>query len=452
VNIKLALAHALVLVTPLLVAGCGDDAGPTTGDEQHLDSGPKLRFDEYQVLFTNPVCKEYRYDQEVLSNAGDVLEAKPQNVFCSQSDSAPSAARPESPQNKLLTWIDDPETKEIFFTYLSYSNSAVTKALCNAITERDVKVTFVIDSTSDTTKANQLLACKPKSGDADRAPVMHQRGHEGGIGYAHNKLFLVNPGAETMKLAFSSGNMSSGVVLHHENWHFITLPSDTFFAQAHLCMMEAELDHHSSKAEYKEFISSCKTAISFKEESDIKTFFSPAEGSKASKRLMDSVAVATSIDIAAHRFSYTTLIKGLKARLGGSKPPAMRIITDDDTYWAGQGEAVGDNQSFEYWNVQNLVDIGAEAKWMETNHAEHLLHHNKYLILTMPKSSGEKSAVFGGAGNLTGTAFSENWENFYYITIPSVVKQFRTQYTHVWNDLATATDDLPAENVLPPTQ
>jgi hypothetical protein len=88
---------------------------------------------------------------------------------------------------------------------------------------------------------------------------------------------------------------------------------------------------------------------------------------------------------------------------------------------------------------------------METNHGEHLLHHNKYLILNQPKSAGP-SAVFGGAGNLTGTAFTENWENFYYITIPTVVEQFRKQYTHVWNDLGTDSDDLPSEDILPPIE
>ena len=448
---KTAFSFALVVASSFLVAGCGgeDDAGSA---EEHLDSGPKLKFDEYEVLFTNPVCKEYGYDGEVVSNGGKTLTAKPRDVFCSQADSAASAARPESPQNKLISWIKDPSTTEIFFTYLSFSNSTVTKELCKAITERDVKVTFVLDSDSDRAKADQLLACKPESGDPDRAPRFEMRGHEGGIGYAHNKLFLINPGSETIKLAFSSGNMSSGVVLHHENWHFITLAAKTYFAQAHLCMMEAELDHHSSKSEYKSFIEECKAAISAKEESDIKTFFAPAEGSRASQRLMDAVKKAKSIDIAAHRFSYSTLIKGLESRLEGSKPPAMRIITDDDTYWAGHGEAVGDNQSFEFDNVERLTDAGAEAKWMETNHGEHLLHHNKFLILNMPSGSSQKSAVFGGAGNLTGTAFNENWENFYWISIPSVVKKFRDQYDHMWNDLATSTEDLPSENVLPPTQ
>ena len=111
---KTAFSFALVLASSFLVAGCGGEDDPSTGDEQHLDSGPKLKFDEYEVLFTNPICKEYSYDGEVVSNGGKTLTAKPRNVFCSKADSAASAARPESPQNKLITWIQDPSTTEIF--------------------------------------------------------------------------------------------------------------------------------------------------------------------------------------------------------------------------------------------------------------------------------------------------------------------------------------------------
>jgi len=445
------VAHALIALATSCLAACGGSDSAETGDEEHLDEGPKLAFDEYRVLFTNPVCKKYAYgpDQNVTSEGGEKLLAKPENVFCSHFDSAVSGNRPESPQFQLLEWIKDPATTEIFFTYLSYSNSAVTKELCKAISERDVKVTFIIDSSSDRAKADELLACKSKT--AENAPRFEMRGHEGGIGFAHNKIFIVNPNADKMRIAFSSGNMSSGVVLHHENWHFITLPSKTFFAQEHICVMNAELDHHASKSEYRASLNECRAAIPFKEESDIKAFFAPADGSRASTTLMNAVKTATSIDVAAHRFSYTTLVKALGARLSGSKKPKMRIVTDDDTWWAGHGHVTGDNQSFEYWNIKGLTDQGAEVKWMETNHGEHLLHHNKYLILNQSKSGGP-SAVFGGAGNLTGTAFNENWENFYYITIPEVVEQFRKQYDHVWNDLGTDTNDLPSEDILPPLQ
>jgi glutamine synthetase type III len=85
---------------------------------------------------------------------------------------------------------------------------------------------------------------------------------------------------------------------------------------------------------------------------------------------------------------------------------------------------------------------------METNHDAHLLHHNKFLILDSYYDE-DPDAVFCGAGNLTGTGFSENWENYYYVTIPEVVEAFRTQYEHMWNNLATPGERMPTDNVMP---
>lgn len=437
------LASLLALTTAGLM-GCGAEPIDSS-DEQFATEGPPLKYDEYEVRFTNPLCVDYPYDQDVRSVSGKQLTQKPKDVFCTSNDSPASAARPESPMTKLLSWINDPKTKEIFFTYLSFSNSTVQKALCTAITQRNVKVTFVLDSSSDTAKADMLLACQPS--DPSKKPRMEKRGHTSGIGYAHNKMFLVNPGADTVKIAFSSGNMSSGVTLHHENWHFITLPSDTYFAQAHICMMKAELDAYQSKNEYRASIESCIAATGLKEERDVKSFMVPADRGRASKQLVAAIKAARGVDIAAHRFSYSAMVGALKSMLDSQGIP-VRIVADDDMYWAGQGEAVGDNMSFEFYNVKSLTNRGAEVKWMETNHDQHLLHHNKFLVFDM--GGQDKDAVWCGAGNLTGTGFTTNWENYYYITIPEVVDAYKDQYEHMWKDLATDEGDLPESNIMPP--
>jgi phospholipase D-like protein len=437
----------LLAIAALPLIGCAADDEVAEGAE-FATAGPALKYDSWEVLATNPVCKEYVYGEDVFSVAGEKIAAKPVNVFCSsKNDSGPSGSRPESPQYRLIEWIKDPSTTEIFFTYLSFSNSKVQTELCNAIKERSVKVTFVLDSGSDTVKADALMACQPGDGKPEHMPRFEKRGHTPGIGYAHNKIFMVNPTSDTIKFAFGSGNMSSGVVLHHENWHFITLPAATHFAQAHLCVMQAELDHYQSAKEFKAFLKTCRAAIPYPEERDAQVWFAPAEGSRASKALTDAIAKAESIDIAAHRFSYTTMINAIMKELDGWEPPAVRIVTDDDTFWAGQDEIVGDNQPFEFYKIKSLTNRGAEVKWMETNHFEHLLHHNKFLVFDMPE--GTPDAFFGGAGNLTGTAFGENWENFYYVTIPEVVEKMRTQYEHLYTDLATSPDNMPEKNVQP---
>jgi len=447
------LAFGLTASAAGLVA-CDDDSSATRageaveGDVQEFGTGPKLVFDEYSVLFTNPLCKRYDYaaTQEVLSNAGERLQHKPENVFCTSSDSAASAARDSSPQKKLLDWISDPQTTEIFFAYLSFSNKVVGAEICKAIQERNVKVTFVLDRETELDAANTLLACRPGNGDPNLNPRMELRGHDASIGYAHNKVFLINPRSDNPRIVFSSGNLSSGVVLHHENWHFVRVPGRTHFAKAHVCLMDGMLDHYRTKQEYSGFIKSCRDGAGVGEESDIKTFFVPGDGGRAGQNVQKGIRDATSLGIAAHRFSYSLLRRELDARFAAGSPPEVKLVVDDDIWWAGHGGEHGDfpNTADEYAFVQQLQGDGMQVRYMETNHAARYLHHNKFIVFTTPQ--GE--AVFTGAGNLTGTAFTDNFENFYWVTIPQVVQAMKQQHAHLWS-LATPEQNLPATNILP---
>lgn len=440
---------ATVASAAALVACDGDEPDDVASDEQAFSTGPKLAFDEYDVLFTNPTCRLYEYadDEPVVSNAGDVLLHKPKDVFCAPSDSGPSSDRDSSPQKKLLDWIADPATTEIFFAYLSFSNRVVGAALCKAIEERNVKVTFVLDRTTDLGAANSLLACKPGNGDPNLAPRLELRGHDATIGYAHNKIFLVNPRSANPRIVFSSGNMSSGIVLHHENWHFLRVPASTHFAKAHVCLMDGMLDHYRNKKEFGGYIKACRDAAGIGEESDIKTFFVPGDGGRAGKSIESGIRSATSIGIAAHRFSYAMMRKELIARLDGPDAPQVRLIVDDDLWWARDAEhGTFPNTRDEFWTVRDLEGKGMSTRYMETNHGARYLHHNKFVVFQGPQGEG----VFTGAGNFTGTAFSDNFENFYFITIPHVVAAMKAQYEHLWA-LGTAKDDLPSKNVLPPT-
>lgn len=448
---RLDLRHATSLLVLLLAgaAGCdGDDPEAVTGDEANEEAGPAAVLDSYDVLFTNPLCKVYPYaeDQIVTNAAGERLLGKPENVYCTKSDGAVSAAREASPQHKLLSWIDDPSTEEIFLAYLSLSNATVAAALCTAIEERDVKVTIVLDQGTDLTRAEQITACTPASGDPERAPELLLRGGEGNIALQHNKVFILDPRSEHPRIVFSSGNMSSGTVLHHENWHFIQLPGESYFAQSHLCLIDGLTDHATSKGEFMSFMRSCRGGIEAREERDLKVFFIPGEGDRAFQFMQRGLKGAERIDIAAHRFTYKGLMANLRKRLDAGDAE-VRLVVDDDLWWAGKGEQVGGNNESEWDTVSDLQARGLDARFMETNHGEGLLHHNKFLVMDMPGE--EPDMVFAGSGNFTGSAFSSNFENFYWITIPSVVERFQAQYQHLHAELATTAENLPTTNVRP---
>lgn len=410
-----------------LVAHCDDPAVPC------LDAR------RYDVLFTNPVCAQYDYATPLLNQAGDPLEHKPKNVYCKAEDAELSAARESSPEFRLLEWIRELDSgDEIFLAYLSFSNRVVGAELC-AAAERGVDVTFVLDQRSS--RSEELEACGGK---------VLIRGHQGSVGFGHVKLILINPDGpgpadaddSHLRMSFGSGNMSSGTVLHHENWHFLEVARDSYFVEAHRCLMEALIDPDQTdgKAAFRAAINECRDAIAFPEEVDIQAYFIPVrDDSKAiEERLVEGIEVAGQVDIAAHRFSYSSMIDALVARFESDPEFSARLVADDDLYWprplSGAGAEVGPNTFSEAKNVADLAEAGGDrfgVKYLETNHASHLLHHNKFIVFRDRPDLGD--ALLVGSANLTGTGFESNLENLYWIQIPAVVDAFSQQYARFYD-------------------
>lgn len=390
---------------------------------------------KFEVLFTNPECAEYTYEAPVLAVNGESLLAKPKNVYCKASDHEASARRKNSPHFRLLEWINDPQTKDIFMAYLSFSNVEVTAALCSAL-ERGVKVNLVLDAEPGETnaRAEKLRECG--------AVQVHYRGNQKGLGYAHNKLFVVNPkDTKKMKLVFSSANMSTGTSIHHENWNFVTTSPKSYFAKAHLCLIDGMIEHGMSKKEFVAFIDQCRAQIDVEEESDIKTYFVPGEGKKAFAVIRDLAFKSTQLNTAAHRFS-GMFVKLFEELLASGK--SLRLVTDDDMYWSyTTRRSVGRNMTSEAFKVLPMMERGLEMQFMETNHNAFLLQHNKFMVFEL---TGQ-DAVFTGAGNFTTSAFEKNYENYYLITIPEVVESYSVQFKKFWTEMSTPEELMPKRDV-----
>ena len=60
-----AFALTAAVTTTACGASSSSDGAPAgdavEGDVQEFGTGPKLAYDEYTVLFTNPLCKKYDY-------------------------------------------------------------------------------------------------------------------------------------------------------------------------------------------------------------------------------------------------------------------------------------------------------------------------------------------------------------------------------------------------------
>jgi phosphatidylserine/phosphatidylglycerophosphate/cardiolipin synthase-like enzyme len=203
------------------------------------------------------------------------------------------------------------------------------------------------------------------------------------------------------------------------------------------------INHGDSKKEFSAFMASCRKAITTPEETDLKTFFVPGEGKQAFAALRELALKSTRVEATAHRFSGNFI--RLFTELLNNKQD-VRLITDDDMYWSWKLRTdTGRNTSMEAWKVLPLRDAGLKMKFMETNHPQFMLQHNKFMVFEL----GAEDAVFTGAGNFTSSAFDQNFENFYIITDATVVKAFQAQYDRMWNKLATPTEKMPRQNILP---
>ncbi len=447
----------------------------------------------YDVFFTNPLCRAYEYDKPVYSFDGDVLRAKPENVYCKYNDAGKNQVRKSSPHYNLKKLITNKDVAGLTMAYLSFSNRDIIKTLCEvSIGKNNVKLNLIVDKGNKADegkmeKLNYLASCKPakKYIDAGKAnyPKIEYRGQAGGIGYAHNKIIMANYKSAPAKvtIVFSSANMSSGTTLHHENWHFVTTSLESYFAQAHMCIIIGMVDYsgsiRSNRREgraamsginnFKNFVNKCRSRINAKEESDIKVSIVPADGEKTMKRIVKTIKKSKKVSVAAHRFSHRSLINALKAA-GKNKKQVVRFIADDDIFWSGKANElpsgkiecnprknpnavprVGANMCNEYFNVKSLDRSGVNVKYMETNQSLFLLHHNKYIVFEGIDGVKGKDALHCGAGNFTKAAFTKNFENYYFITIPEVVAKFKKQYDYVWSDLATSEKDLPSVQALP---
>jgi hypothetical protein len=396
---------------------------------------------KFETLFTNPECETYKYDRSVITYSGKNVDSKPDNVYCKPSDEAASVARENSPQYRLIEWISAKDTKEIYAAYLSFSNKNIVKAMCRAL-NKGVKIKLVLDGGSEPeVSLNKDAEGLKKCGDVE----VTYRGSTGGLGYAHNKILLVNPNdLKEVKIVFSSGNMTSGTSINHENWNFVTTSPQSYFAGVHKCVIGAMIVSGDKKANFARHLNACRAEIKAKPETDITVYFSPVDGKEALKKVTESAHDSVLIEGISHRLSgaiaalFSELVKTGKR---------VRFLLDDDIYWAEKlKKDIGRNTKIEAFRIYNeLINKGMNTRFLETNQNVFQLQHNKFIIFTH-KNGG---AVFTGAGNMTSAAFTKNFENFYYITIPEVIEAYNEQYDLYFDKMATKSEDMPRDYLLP---
>lgn len=397
---------------------------------------------QFEALFTNPVCETYNYDRAVITHSGKTVNSKPDDVYCKPADEAASVSRKNSPQYRLVEWITAKDTKEIHAAYLSFSSKNVLNAMCSAL-KSGVKMKLVLDGGDGAeVEVNKDAEGLKKCGEI----TVTYRGSTGGLGYAHNKILIVNPNdKKTTKVVFSSGNMTSGTSINHENWNFVTTSPESYFAKAHVCVIDAMIEAGDTKKNFAAHLNNCRSKIEAKPETDITIYFAPVDGKIALEKVTEAAKSSTLVEAISHRLSGA--IAKLFAELLQSKKD-IKFILDDDIYWAEKlKKDVGRNTKIEAFRIYNeLINKGMNTRFLQTNQNVYQLQHNKFMIFTFNNGKG---AVFNGAGNMTTAAFTKNFENFYFITIPEVVEAYNQQYDLYFDKMATKAEDMPRDYVLP---
>ncbi|MBI4405452.1 MAG: hypothetical protein HY537_14910, partial [Deltaproteobacteria bacterium] len=199
----------------------------------------------------------------------DLMHTRPEchhsgkpTTWCTFDDVATAALKAgmEKRVGQMLEDAEDPEQSRIAIAYFSFSNEAVFKKLC----ERG-KAGIPIEGFFDVSyrggaKHPGKLAkeCQGPSGDNVQVHFLGLDRSDPGNEWRlhHNKFLIVDTGADTLKINFSSGNLSqSGLSIHFDHWVMLEASRKTNLARQHECViqsMQKALDPNDSGEDAEE--------------------------------------------------------------------------------------------------------------------------------------------------------------------------------------------------------
>ncbi|MCH2534219.1 MAG: phospholipase D-like domain-containing protein [Bdellovibrionales bacterium] len=401
---------------------------------------------EHKILFTNPLCNTP--DRAI--------------TYCTKSDYNYNIIKSDGVfQTYVKSLFSAPYTK-VIVSYLSFSNTELTEAYKKLILKNNPDFTIILDDPfEDEPDQVRKLLRQPltyksfheeptseylsfKNGSPIRAlseayeilkfahdnntspsPRLLLRGQTDGSGYSHMKMTYLEADNDK-SLILGSANLSQGLALHHENWHFFKDTQDSNFVEVHKCILDNLIDEPLSydKSKYARHTTSCTNQ---QNDAQYKTYFTPGQGQKALVDIKKGFEESDEIWIAAHRFSNTQIFTAIKKALSENK--TVRLLVDDDLYWVEHKRGRYLNSKYEVKKVKPLIKLGLKIKYLSTNNKEFLLHHNKYIIFM---KNHRPFKVFTGAGNLTISAFTRNFENYFMTNKAEVSSIFANQYKIMW--------------------
>ncbi len=364
----------------------------------------------------------------------------------------------------------DPVNSKLFVAYLSFSNKAIQRKICD-LASLGIKVRIFLDGGSGPTKTNPIgqidelimnnKACNQNvklsylGGSTDTKVAAWQ--------LHHNKFLMIEAPNKKVIMNFSSGNLSSyGTSLHLDHWVTIKAPANSNLIQAQKCVMtgleaaaKANEDttatpkikpaqaymiareacfNENNVSPRKKILDTEKQINEVLAKEEIAPLYSPNSNNYVQKSLINAINAVPEngyLYIAIQHFTSkdvaNSLIEAAKRNVD------VRIVMDDDAL-RGESDVPGVDK------IINMMLTSSEHKikirFAETYRAEKkqngpapavAMMHNKFAIF-----NGQKT--FSGAGQYTGAAMQSNWENFYFITNKKIITEYSKYFSEIWNE------------------
>jgi phosphatidylserine/phosphatidylglycerophosphate/cardiolipin synthase-like enzyme len=434
-----------IFLSVLFLAGCGN-LNPS-----------KALAEEADVGISEPFAKgEYAgVDWQLRLNRAQCNHPPHPPTFCTNADRR-RVADESGTEKLILSWISDPQVTSIRLSSMTFSSTAVAKALCTEVAKRplDVEVYLQTRGKEQGNPENpwvRTFPCLAETGLRGQFKLL-ERGGKNWLN--HGKVILALSDTQARMTSSSANFSSSGFNLHYDNWLILQTDRTHPIAQANICFFESLkqmglADGRQDKALFQKTQAACGAT-----EGDLRFVVTPRPQGEPSplNLLLDEIKGAKDrILIAAHRITDQSqkpfpLIDTLIAK--AKEGVKIRIIFDDDTLIAERklpgfkGLQVNEE---EIRGMRRLAEAGADIRFIDSNEAVTALMHNKYMII-------DGNFLFTGAGNFSLASLSgRNIEQFYVVRVPEILAAYERGWDELYSwgfDAKHFTDAVPRERTV----
>ena len=419
-------------------------------------------------LLHAPECKQYRYPVMVSSESGKHLSGPTGNLFCTGQDFGSPLRDRSSAVAALAVALEGKVIKELVLSSYLYAEPEFGAFVCSQKFDGNAEITVLAQRTGDmagrvshdVAVAFNSCAVTPRYiyfgcdvFDEENQISTGERCPRGRVNVLHLKSAQFKLTDQTAVVLLGSGNFNRSLYANVEDWTLYSgVVGDPFLVQAE-CAAKAIVSSSGMGAStqvIKDHMDSCLSSWPTKEAalSGYRLEFAPLQGDAFRTRLIDALSTGDAIDIAAQAFEDPQLV----AAALGNKAATIRIIADDDWYWALRAKAPMHTANYEKLKWVEKLPKDA-VRYLLTNHSKAggvgSTMHTRIVSVT---KSGVRT-IFTGSAHFRQGSLTGNIEHLLTITEPSITSKYSAFLDDLWKR-AVPWQDMPLVDppiVLPKT-